>query len=241
MKTMKIEPAYAAAAAVIAGCAAIAAKGPAGEAVIIISAIAASALAGKGRDTIKTAFILIKISTLIFLLQLFSVSTGQILLSAGPLHITTGGLYAACFLTMRLLAASLPLAAVLSSVRCGELADSLSSCCRLPYKYAYAFAASMRFIPMLGSEMAQVVEAQKARGVEFESGGPIRKLMKLAPLTLPLLLSALRRTDAQATAAQLRGFELRTGKSRFRRSRPGMKEAALIAATTAISTAAVVL
>ena len=241
MKPVRTEPSCAVAAAVIAGCAAVAAKSPAGELVIIISALAAAALAGKAAATAKTAFILVKLSALVFLLQLFSVSTGRTLLSAGPLVITMGGLYAACFLTLRLLAASLPLAAVLSSVRCGELADSLSASCHIPCKYTYAFAASIRFIPMLTSEMAQVVEAQKARGVDFESGGFARKLVKLAPLTLPLLLSALRRTDSQATAAQLRGFELRTGRSRFQRTRAGLREAALLTATAAASAVAVLL
>ena len=51
MKPVRTEPSCAVAAAVIAGCAAVAVKSPAGELVIIISALAAAALAGKAAAT----------------------------------------------------------------------------------------------------------------------------------------------------------------------------------------------
>ena len=54
MRPVRTEPSCAVAAAVIAGCAAVAAKSPAGELVIIISALAAATLAGKAAATAKT-------------------------------------------------------------------------------------------------------------------------------------------------------------------------------------------
>ena len=61
------------------------------------------------------------------------------------------------------------------------------------------------------------MEAQTARGVEYDTKNPLKKLRLMLPLCVPLLLSSVSKTDATALAAEQRGFYLRTRESSYRR------------------------
>jgi energy-coupling factor transport system permease protein len=61
------------------------------------------------------------------------------------------------------------------------------------------------------------MEAQTARGVEYDTKNPIRKLQLMLPLCIPLLVSSVGKTDATALAAEERGFYLRTRESSYKR------------------------
>jgi energy-coupling factor transport system permease protein len=81
---------------------------------------------------------------------------------------------------------------------------------RLPYKYAFTITTALRFIPIFTNEMGLIMEAQMARGVEFDTKNPIKKLALVLPLSAPLLISSVGRTNYIAMAAEVRGFYLRT-------------------------------
>ena len=61
--------------------------------------------------------------------------------------------------------------------------------------------------------MANIIEAQKSRGVDFDVKNPFKKFGMILPLCFPLLISSVRKIEFTATAAELRGFYLRTPKS----------------------------
>ena len=65
---------------------------------------------------------------------------------------------------------------------------------------------AIRFIPLLFEETDRIVKAQKARGIDIESGGIIRKVKALLPILIPLLQGMLRRADDLAVALMLRGY-----------------------------------
>ena len=58
---------------------------------------------------------------------------------------------------------------------------------------ALAVMLAIRFIPLLFEETDRIIKAQKARGVDLESGGLTRKVRALIPVLLPLLHSVFRR------------------------------------------------
>lgn len=60
------------------------------------------------------------------------------------------------------------------------------------------------------NDMKGIMEAQTARGVEFDAGGIVRKVRLMVPLCVPLLVSSVRKTNSAAIAAEVRGFNLRT-------------------------------
>jgi energy-coupling factor transport system permease protein len=65
---------------------------------------------------------------------------------------------------------------------------------------------AIRFIPLLFEETDRIIKAQKARGVDIESGGMIKKVRSLVPILVPLLYSVFRRADDLAIALTLRGY-----------------------------------
>lgn len=73
---------------------------------------------------------------------------------------------------------------------------------------------AIRFIPLLFEETDRIIKAQKARGVDIESGGMIKKVKSLVPILVPLLYSVFRRADDLAVALTLRGYS--PGKKRTR-------------------------
>ena len=87
----------------------------------------------------------------------------------------------------------------------------------IPYRYAFTFTTALRFVPVFSQEMNAIMEAQTARGVEYDTKNPIRKLQLMLPLCVPLLVSSVGKTDATALAAEQRGFYLRTRESSYKR------------------------
>jgi len=65
---------------------------------------------------------------------------------------------------------------------------------------------AIRFIPLLFEETDRIVKAQKARGIDIESGGLMRRVKALLPVLIPLLQGMLRRADDLAVALTLRGY-----------------------------------
>ncbi len=66
------------------------------------------------------------------------------------------------------------------------------------------------------NDMKGIMEAQTARGVEFDAGGIVRKVRLMVPLCVPLLVSSVRKTNSAAIAAEVRGFNLRTASSGYK-------------------------
>ncbi len=221
-----------------AGMTAFAVPGIAGALLISAFAVAAAALSGLGRKALSMALLLVKISALLFVIQLLCVTGGNVIFSAGPVKVTDEGVKFSLLMVSKLIAASLPLMLALSATRRGDLANSLVQNCRLPYRYAFALTATLKFIPTLASEMAQVMEAQRARGIDFSVRNPIKKAALIVPLCLPLLLSCVRKIESSAVAAQLRGFDLRRRENGYKRYPIGPKEAAATAASAMVFFAA---
>jgi energy-coupling factor transport system permease protein len=65
-------------------------------------------------------------------------------------------------------------------------------------------------------EMSGIMEAQTARGVEFDTGGFFKKMKLILPLCVPLLMISVRKIDGTAVSAEVRGFHLRTRNSGYK-------------------------
>lgn len=78
----------------------------------------------------------------------------------------------------------------------------------LPDKIAYAMDLAFRFIPTLGRDALQTMDAQRARGYELERvrGGPLAQIRRLAPLVVPVTLHALMTAEDVIDAMDLRAF-----------------------------------
>lgn len=75
---------------------------------------------------------------------------------------------------------------------------------------------SLRFVPTLMDDTVKIMNAQRARGVDFEQGGLIKRMKSLLPILIPLFASSFKRADALAIAMEARGYQGSEGRSRYR-------------------------
>ncbi|MEW6348142.1 MAG: energy-coupling factor transporter transmembrane component T [Thermodesulfobacteriota bacterium] len=72
--------------------------------------------------------------------------------------------------------------------------------------FALLLVLAMRFVPILQHELETLVEAQKARGVDFRAGGILSRAGSTAAILGPALTGAFRRGDILATAMVAKGY-----------------------------------
>ncbi len=75
------------------------------------------------------------------------------------------------------------------------------------YELAMMMSIAIRFIPTLIEETDKISMAQKARGADFESGSLLNRVKALAPMLVPLFISAFRRADDLAVAMECRCYQ----------------------------------
>lgn len=174
------------------------------------------------------------------LIALLFTPQGDVLAQLPWGYIGTGSVAAAVLIAMRLVACAVPLFLVFYVTKLTDMANALVKVLHVPYKYAFTFMSTVHFIPVFMNDMAGIMEAQTARGVEFD-GGVLKKVRLMMPLCVPLLVSSVRKTSSAAIAAEVRGFDLRTRESGFKEYPfAGIDFAALVMAV-AIAAAAIAL
>ena len=153
---------------------------------------------------------LIKMSIFLFILQVLVIRQGEPILTLGSFYITGLAIQKGLLLVLRLMGATLPLSILISVTNLNDLSNTMVKYLHIPYKYAFTFTSAIRFIPIFSIEMSGIIESQQARGVDFEIKNPFKKFGMILPLCFPLLISSVRKIESTATAAELRGFYLRT-------------------------------
>lgn len=154
-------------------------------------------------------------SLILALIALCTTPTGIELIALPWGYIGTGSLMAALLIIIRLVACAIPLFLVMYITKLNDLANSMVKILHVPYKYAFTFTSAVHFVPVFMNDMSGIMEAQTARGVEFD-GGFVKKVRLMVPLCVPLLVSSVRKTNSAAIAAEVRGFNLRTRESGFK-------------------------
>lgn len=180
---------------------------------LIVLSCALGALAGGGRRVASLMKLLVPVAAIMLALQLAFVRGGTPVL--GP--VTDEGLLTGTKACLRLIGIALPLMVVLMATKTTDLANACVEQLHVPYRYAFTFTTALRFVPVFTQEMNAIMEAQTARGIEFDTKNPFKKLMLMLPVCVPLLVTSVGKTDATALAAEQRGFYLRTRESSFKR------------------------
>ena len=149
-------------------------------------------------------------SFFLFILQVLVIRQGNPILTIDSFAITDLAVTKGLLLVLRLMGATLPLSILISVTNLNDLSNTMVKYLHIPYKYAFTFTSAIRFIPVFSIEMSGIIESQQARGVDFEVKNPFKKFGMILPLCFPLLISSVRKIESTATAAELRGFYLRT-------------------------------
>ena len=72
---------------------------------------------------------------------------------------------------------------------------------------------SLRFVPTLMDDTTRIMNAQKARGVDFGEGSIVQKVKAMIPILIPLFATSLKRADSLAIAMEARGIRGKRQKS----------------------------
>lgn len=84
----------------------------------------------------------------------------------------------------------------------------------IPYQVSFSLSLALRMIPTLIETSTTVIEAQKSRGLDLQSGNLFIRFKKYIPLLTPIFLTTIRATNQLAMALEARGFGLK-GKRSF--------------------------
>lgn len=76
----------------------------------------------------------------------------------------------------------------------------------LPFAVSFALSLSFRLTPLFMETGQTILTAQRTRGLDLDSGGPIRRIRRYVPIIVPILVSGLRRSDQLAVALESKGF-----------------------------------
>lgn len=113
---------------------------------------------------------------------------------------------------------------------------------KLPiHELAMMMSIALRSIPTLIEETDKIISAQKARGADFETGGPIKRARAILPLIVPLFISAFRRADELATAMESRCYHGGEGRTRMKTLKTSVMDYVALLCGAAVIAAVVLL
>ena len=85
------------------------------------------------------------------------------------------------------------------------------------HEIAMTLSIALRFIPTLLDETNRIMKAQASRGVDFNHGGLFKRFKAIISLILPLFISAIERSEELANAMEVRGYDPRAPRTRYRK------------------------
>ena len=84
------------------------------------------------------------------------------------------------------------------------------------HELAMMMSIALRFIPTLIEETDKIMNAQKARGAQLDTGKMLDRVKALVPVLIPLFISAFRRADELAMAMECRCYRGGDGRTRLK-------------------------
>lgn len=155
--------------------------------------------------------------------QLFFTPTGQAIFRFGFLTITDKGLELALLIFARFLLIILFSTLLTLTTTPLSLADAVESLLkplkplRVPaHEIGLMLSLSLRFVPTLMDDTTRIMNAQRARGVDFGEGSLIQKIKSVIPILIPLFASSFKRAESLAIAMEARGYQGGDGRTKYR-------------------------
>lgn len=77
---------------------------------------------------------------------------------------------------------------------------------RIPYKIAFIFSSTLRFVPLLFEEIQTIIEAQRLRGLAMEKMSAWKRARVYARVAVPLILGAMVKSQQLEVVLQSKAF-----------------------------------
>lgn len=169
----------------------------------------------------RSAAPLLAIVVLASVLNLFVVQGGAVLVEAGPLTISEGGVYACATIAARVALMMLGMSLVTLTTPTLDLTaafERLLSPLRrigLPaHELGMIMGIALRFLPQFAQELVTIRNAQVSRGAGALAS-PVRGMRALSALMVPLFTSAFRHAETLSSAMDARCYHGEVGRTRL--------------------------
>lgn len=182
---------------------------------------------------LKNIKVIIPIVIFTAILNIFYANNGMLLLEFMNIKIYSGGLIRALYMAVRVLLLILTSSVLTYTTTPNDLTDAIERLLK-PFKYiglggavhtmSMMMTIALRFIPTLIEETDKIMNAQKARGADLESGNLIQKVKALLPILIPLLISSVRRAYELAEAMECRCYNGGKGRTRMKQLRLSFRD-----------------
>ncbi|WP_105956350.1 energy-coupling factor transporter transmembrane component T family protein [Apilactobacillus quenuiae] len=156
------------------------------------------------------------------LIQILFSSGGDIIYKIWIINITTLGIKNAMFLFMRFILI-ISISTILTITTDPLEISSGISILLNPLKkikfpvetFSLMISIALRFVPTLTDETKTIMDAQRSRGVDFGSGGLIKRIKSFIPLLIPLFVSAFKHADSLSIAMESRGYKINSKRTHY--------------------------
>jgi energy-coupling factor transport system permease protein len=123
----------------------------------------------------------------------------------GNLTLYWEGLVFGIMVAFRLLSPLFALPLVVMTTDVNDLVVTLTRL-RIPFKVAFIFSITLRFVPFIFSEVGAIMEAQRLRGLAIEKMNFFRRIPVFASLLVPLILGSLLKAQTLEIVLQSKAF-----------------------------------
>lgn len=168
--------------------------------------------AGKGKEFVVLTFkSLLIIVTFIFIIQSIFVPGEEILWSWGFLSINKEGVEFSLELTSRIVAIGSAFMLFFRITPIKDIVYALEEAKMSP-KFTYVFLSIFQIIPEVNKLSKNIMDAQRARGVETE-GNLFVRAKAFIPVLGPLILGSIASTEERAVTLEVRAFSAKRKKT----------------------------
>lgn len=170
----------------------------------------------------KSLKILIFMLVFLGILNVFLITTGDVVFNIFNINIYTGALYQTALIFFRLMSMIFLSSILTMSTKPLDLTlgieQMLSPLKRFKFpahEIAMMISIALRFIPTLIEETNKIMIAQTSRGVDFNAKKLSIKIKAVVALLIPLFVACFQRAEDLANAMEARGYNPSARRSRF--------------------------
>lgn len=155
----------------------------------------------------------------------------------GQLSISLEGIVFGIVMALRLYVVVAAFTIVSLTVHPDEFTHLLA---RFAYRSGLAVSLSTRFYPAVVRDAASIMDAQRSRGLDIDTGGRVARIRHRMPVIMPLFHSSLERAVGTAEAMEARGFGS-TERTRWMRRRWNARDIVAVTSAAAITALSIAL
>ena len=156
-------------------------------------------------------------------LQMLFTTGGDVYFEWGFIKVTSFGVINAIYIFLRFVLIIFISTLMTLTTPPLQIADAMESIMKplgkigVPvHEIALMLSIALRFVPTLMDEAQKIMNAQRARGVDFGEGNLFEQMKAIIPILIPLFVSSFNRAEDLATAMEARGYQVGTGRSKYR-------------------------